>query len=421
MQQNKSQIFGMSIIGILFFIFGFVTWLNSVLIPFLKEICYLSDFEAYFVTFAFYISYFVMALPSSWVLRKVGFVRGMSLGLGVMGLGSLVFIPAAHQQNFFLFLAGLFAQGAGLALLQTASNPYVTILGPIESAAQRMSIMGICNKVAGMIGIFLLSQVLLGDITDLSCHLNQFTGSELQQAIHDISSRITLPYIIMAVVLFALAAMVHFAKLPEVHPEELKSDISQKKQKSIFNYPYFWLGVLALFLYVGAEVVAIDTLSLYGKYWNLSDSIATKLGTFSLIALTAGYLLSIITVPKFISQRKALLVCALLDIAFLAGVLLTNGTTSIVFVILLSFGHAIMWPAIWPLAIHKLGRHTEVASAILIMGIAGGAIVPLIYGALVDSLDGNRQLPYLLLLASYLFIIFFATIGYKIEIKEKEK
>lgn len=417
--KKNNQIFGMSIIGILFFIFGFVTWLNSVLIPFLKDICFLSDFEAYFVTFAFYISYFVMALPSSWVLRKTKFVNGMSIGLAVMGIGSLIFIPAAYQQNYILFLVGLFIQGTGLALLQTASNPYVTILGPIESAAQRMSIMGICNKVAGMIGIFLLSNVLFGNISNLSEHLGQFSGEELQIAINEISGRVALPYIIMAIVLFGLSAMVHFAKLPEVQPEISDFDSNEKKPKSIFSYPYFWFGVITLFFYVGAEVIAIDTLSLYGKYCGIDDAISTKLGTFSLIALTAGYLLSIITVPKVISQRKALMFCTILDIVFLAGVLLTNGMTSVIFVILLSFGHAIMWPAIWPLAINKLGKHTEVASAILIMGIAGGAIMPLIYGGWADAMGGNRQIPYLILLVSYTIILFFAVKGYKIGVKEK--
>ena len=147
-EKKNNLVFSLSIIGILYFIFGFITWLNSVLIPFLREACELNDSQAYLVTFAFYISYFVMALPSSWVLKKTGFVRGMTLGLIIMAIGSLVFIPAANARNYIFFLIGLFLQGTGMALLQTAVNPYVTILGPIESAAKRMSIMGLFNKIA---------------------------------------------------------------------------------------------------------------------------------------------------------------------------------------------------------------------------------------------------------------------------------
>src|SRR5690606_36916248 len=168
---QKSYAFPMFIIGTLFFIFGFVTWLNSVLIPFLQQACQLTDFQAYFVTLAFYISYFVMAIPSSAILKKIGFARGMSVGLFAMALGALVFIPAAQVRSYPLFLVGLFIQGTGLTLLQTASNPYVTILGPIESAAKRISIMGIANKVAGMIGIFILVELLFSDTQEISARI----------------------------------------------------------------------------------------------------------------------------------------------------------------------------------------------------------------------------------------------------------
>lgn len=386
------------IIGALFFIFGFVTWINSVLIPFFKQICDLSDFQAYFVTFAFYISYFVMSIPSAWVLRKLGFVKGMSGGLLTMAIGSAIFVPAALTQSYLLFLVGLFAQGAGLALLQTASNPYVTILGPIESAAQRISIMGICNKVAGMIGIFLLSYMLFSDM-----------GGSSDELAH----KIITPYICITAVLVLLAVGIRLVHLPEIDPES-NTEEGVRSRKSIFSYPYFWIGAISLFFYVGAEVIAIDTLPLYGESQGLETSTATKLGTFSLIALTAGYLLGIITVPKRIPQRKAFIICISLSILFLAGALLTKGVTSIVFIILLSFAHSLMWPSLWPLAIENLGKYTQIASAILIMGISGGAVLPLIYGALVDCMGGDRQLPYLIILPGYLFMLFFALKGYRI-------
>ncbi len=416
--RKNNYLFSMTIIGMLFFVFGFITWLNSVLIPFLKQVCQLTDFEAYFVTFAFYISYFIMALPSSWILKKTGFTKGMSLGLFVMAIGSLIFIPAAKSGDYILFLIGLFGQGAGLALLQTASNPYVTILGPIESAAQRISIMGICNKVAGMIGVFLLSMILFGNMTELSTQINAAQGAEKALLLNQMGERIILPYIGIAIGLTALGVMILFSKLPKIKPEESVEE-KDGKLKSIFRFPYLWLGVLGIFLYVGVEVIAIDTLPLYAESQGIRKEVASKLATYCLIALTVGYLLGIVTVPKYLSQSKALVVCAVLDIAFAVAALLTNGVTSIVFIILLSFAHSLMWPGIWPLAIEKLGRHTETASALLIMGIAGGALMPLLYGAFADYLhnlgvENYRQIPYVILIPCYLYLIFFAVKGHKI-------
>lgn len=410
-QKNNGLIFSLTIIGILYFIFGFITWLNSVLIPFLKEACELSDSQAYLVTFAFYISYFVMALPSSWVLKKTGFAKGMALGLIVMAIGSLVFIPAANERSYVVFLVGLFLQGTGLALLQTAANPYVTILGPIESAAKRMSIMGLFNKIAGMIGIFWLSKVLFSDMSSLSESLKMLTGSAREMELDLLAQRIVPPYIGIAVGLVLLAFMVLMAKLPKVENQESESEKAQ--HRSIFSFAYLWLGVLALFLYVGVEVIAIDTLGLYAQSRGVSKEIAPMLGTFSLIALTIGYILGIILVPKYISQSRALTYCAALGFVFAILALTTSGIVSIVFIILLSFAHALMWPGIWPLAIDKLGKHTAVASAFLIMAIAGGAILPLIYGYWATVI-GDRHMPYLILLPCYIYIAYYSIKGHKV-------
>ena len=410
--KKNSYIFNLSIIGLLYFVFGFVTWLNSLLIPFLKTACQLPDSQAYWVTFAFYISYFVMSIPSSAILKRTGFARGMSLGLIVMAIGSILFLPAASSRNYLLFLVGLFIQGTGLALLQTAVNPYVTILGPIESAAKRMSIMGLFNKCAGMIGILLISSVLFSGMDALSAKIQTLSGAELEAELAVLASRIQMPYIIITVLLCLLALMIALARLPEVKNEDENSET--KQERSIFKIPYLWLGVLTLFLYVGVEVIAIDTLGLYAVSQGISEDIAPKLGTFSLIALTVGYIIGIILVPKHISQSQALSVSAILGFVFAIGALVSSGTTSIVFIILLSFAHAMMWPGIWPLAIDKLGSHTALGSAFLIMAIAGGAVLPLCYGQLVDCLDGNRHLPYIITLPCYAMILYYSVWGHKI-------
>ena len=414
---QKSYVFPMIIIGALFFIFGFVTWLNSVLIPFLKQACQLTDFQAYFVTLAFYISYFIMAIPSSAILKKTGFAKGMSVGLFVMAIGSIIFIPAAQIRSYPLFLVGLFVQGTGLTLLQTASNPYVTILGPIESAAKRISIMGICNKVAGMIGIFILVELLFSDTQTLSARIELLSGAELANELDILASRVIVPYVIMAVILAGLAIMILKAHLPEINPEEdevpdAKELINVKDKNSVFAFPHLMLGVLCIFVYVGVEVIAIDTIGLYGEYQGFDLNTAGKFSIYSLIALTIGYLLGIVVIPKHLSQKNALVLCGALGFVFAIAALFTDGWVSIGFIVLLSFAHALMWPSIWPLAIDKLGRFTKTGSALLIMGIVGGAILPLVYGAMADSAD--RQVAYWVTVPCYIYIMYYAAWGHKV-------
>ena len=411
---QKSYVVPMITIGALFFIYGFFTWLNSVLIPFLKQACELTDFQAYFVTFAFYISYFVMAIPSSFILKNTGFTRGMAIGLGVMAAGCLIMIPAATIRSYPLFLLGLFGQGTGMTLLQTASNPYITILGPIESAAKRISIMGICNKFAGMIGIFILVELLFSDTEAITARIASLSGTELSAELDALASRVIVPYAVMALLLAGFAVGINRAHLPEIDPEEdttsAGTDIQEKK--SLFDFPHLMLGVLCIFVYVGVEVIAIDTIGLYGQFLGFDLATASKFGIYSLIALVAGYLIGIAIMPKYLSQANALAICAALGFIFTVGALLTSGTTSIVFIILLSFAHALMWPCIWPLAIDKLGRFTKTASALLIMGIAGGALMPLVYGAVADA--SNRQAAYWIMLPMYLYILYFGAKGYRV-------
>jgi MFS transporter, FHS family, L-fucose permease len=422
---KKNSLLPIIIIAALFFVFGFVTWLNSVLIPYLQTACELSNFEAFFVTFAFYISYFVMAIPSSWVLEKTGFKNGMSLGLVVMAIGSLIFIPAAQTRMFELFLVGLFVQGTGLSILQTASNPYVTIVGPIESAAKRISIMGIANKIAGAISPLILGAVVLSDSKEINAKLQILSGEAQKILLDDMALRVITPYIIMTIVLVILAVLLKFSPLPEIDlNEEKETDENIPKRKNIFQYPYLLLGVLAIFFYVGVEVIAGDSIIRYGMSLdlpainvsifsytiNFADPI--NFTTYTLIGMLLGYIVGIITIPKIISQGNALRLFSVLGILFAIVAIFTSGFTSILFIALLGFANAIMWPAIWPLAIQNLGRFTKLGSALLIMGISGGAILPLLYGKIGDI--SNLQNAYWILVPCYLFILFFAVKGHKI-------
>ena len=416
MQNTKNLTFSMSVIGALFFVFGFVTWLNSILMPYLELTCNLNKFQASFVPFAFYIAYFVTAIPSSLVLKKTGFSNGMALGLIIMAIGAVLFIPAAMSRTYIVFLLALFIMGIGLSLLQTASNPYVTVLGPVESAARRMSIMGICNKLAGIIGVLILANTLFSTTDGL---VEQIKSMDLadpgrEVLLQQLSNKVIVPYLIITATLIALVVFVKIAKLPEIQDEEEVSE-GETSRKSIFSYPYLWLGVLAIFFYVGAEVIAIDYLKIYGSSLGLPENVTNMLPAYALVALIVGYLLSIITVPKMLSQRMALIIQLLLSIVLVVVALCTSGIVSVIAIICLSFAHAIMWPAIWPLSIHDLGKYTKLGSAFLIMAIAGGAILPLIYGKM--SLAFNPQVAYSLLFVCYAYILFFATVGCKMGCK----
>ena len=408
-KQQSSSMGPIIIIGILFFVFGFVTWLNATLIPYLKISCELTSFESYLVTMAFYISYFVMALPSSYILNKVGFKNGMALGLLTMAGGALVFIPAALTREYSYFLIGLFVQGTGLAILQTAANPYVTIVGPIESAAKRISIMGVANKVAGILSPIILGAIVLDGTDELVKQLTTMDAVQKAAELDALSAKVMMPYIVIAVALVGLAAFVKLSNLPDIEAEDdtVENDSANNKT-SVLQYPNLVLGVIALFLYVGAEVIAVDTLISYGSTLGFEMREAKFFSSFTLGAMIFGYFLGIALIPKVISQSKALMIASVLGIVFVIIALTTSGYTSILFIAALGLANSIMWPAIWPLAISGLGKYTKQGSALLVMAIAGGAIMPLLYGALSSENLWGSQMSYIILIPSYLFILFYA-------------
>ncbi|MEN8225620.1 MAG: sugar MFS transporter [Bacteroidota bacterium] len=407
------------IIGFLFFIFGFVTWLNATLIPYLRIACELTTFESFWVTFAFYISYFVMALPSSFVLKKTGFKNGMSVGLITMAVGALVFIPAAMSRTYGMFLTGLFIQGTGLAILQTASNPYVTILGPIESAAKRISIMGVANKFAGILSPIILGAILLEGADELNKQILDMDAVQKAAVLDDLAMKVVMPYIIMAGVLVLLAGLVRFSSLPDVDADEEKDEHADSSRESIWQYPYLLLGVVSIFVYVGVEVIAVDTLINYGNVLGFEFSEAKFFASFTLFAMIVGYFVGILAIPKYLSQARALQIFALLGVIFTIIASITSGYTSILMIAALGFANSIMWPAIWPLAIDGLGKFMKTGSALLIMGIAGGALLPLLYGYLSGIESVGPSLAYGIMVPCYLFILFFATSGHKIGKKLK--
>jgi FHS family L-fucose permease-like MFS transporter len=400
--KNNNYLVPLVIIGVLFFVMGFVTWVNGTLITFFKKAFSLDNTSSYLVTFAFFISYTLMAIPSSMVLKKTGFKNGMSLGLLVMAAGTLIFIPAAEMASYNLFLVGLFTIGIGLTVLQTASNPYVTILGPRDSAAQRISIMGIANKTAGIISQVVVGSLLLAGATSVD------PKDELD--------KVVVPYLVLTGVLVGLALLIRMSKgLVEVSEEEEAPVASQQivvEKTSVFQFPNLVLGVIALFCYVGVEVIAGDTIINYGVDLGFAEEEARLFGTYTLGGMMFGYVLGIVLIPKYVSQQAYLMFSAILGVVVTIVAIFSTGFTSVLCIAVLGFANAVIWPALWPLALSGLGKFTKIGSALLIMGISGGAIMPLVYGGIADSI-GSTQNAYWLMLPLYLFILYFGLFGHK--------
>lgn len=420
------------IIGGLFAIFGFVTWINGALIPFMKTINELTETQAYLVATASYISFVVMALPASYVITKTGYKNGISLGLAIMAIGALVFIPAAEARTYWMFLLAIFIQGIGMTICQTAANPYITILGPIESGAKRMAMMGIANKVAGSLGSLIFGALLLSGIDDVNEKIGNVSAEEKSALLDTMADSVHTPYIIMAAVLFIFAFLIRKAALPHVEAtaDEAVTENESSSSKTIFQYPHLWIGVLALFVYVGAEVIAGDTIIAYGISLGIPAIEAKFFTTYTLMAMVATYALGVFLIPKYIQQKTALVISAILGIIFSILIITTTGFTSVLFVAALGVSNALVWPAIWPLTLDGLGKHTKTASALLIMAISGGAIIPPLYGRIVeankhelitnglqeaDALATAATSSYWILIPCYAIVLFFAVWGHKIK------
>lgn len=420
---KRETMISIFLIGLMFFIFGFVSWVNSILIPYFKIACELTSFQAYLVAFAFYIAYFVMSVPSSYLLKAVGFKKGMMIGFWAMALGAFIFVPAALSRTYEIFLAGLFTIGIGLAILQTAANPYITILGAKERAAQRISIMGICNKAAGILSPIVFAAVILKPTdTDLFAQLSSMTDVERSAALDELIRRVINPYIGLGIFLFTLGILVFKSPLPEIDTEHESQEIASANagKKSIFDFPHLILGALAIFLHVGTQVIAIDTIIGYANSMGIDLLEAKVFPSYTLFCTICGYLIGITVIPKFISQVNALRICTLLGTIFTLLIIFTHGqvtflghTTdiSIWFVVLLGLANSLVWAGIWPLALDDLGRFTKLGASVMIMGLCGNAIMPLFYGHFADVV--NVREAYWVLLPCYLYLVFYAVKGHK--------
>ena len=412
------------LIGLMFFIFGFISWVNAILIPYFKIACELTSFQSYLVAFAFYIAYFIMSIPASYLLKAVGFKKGMMIGFWTMATGAFIFIPAAQTRTYVVFLVGLFTIGVGLAILQTASNPYITILGPKERAAQRISLMGICNKAAGILSPLIFAAVILRPTdTALFAQLSTMQVAERGVVLDEFVRRVIGPYAVLGTFLLLLGYLVYRSPLPELNTEQESHEVATANagKTSIVQFPHLVLGAVAIFLHVGTQVIAIDTIIGYAGSMGISLLEAKVFPSYTLFCTICGYVIGIIIIPRFISQVNALRICTLLGMVFTLLIIFASGAAtflghttdvSIWFVVLLGLANSLIWAGIWPLALDGLGRFTKLGASVLIMGLCGNAILPLFYGYFADRFD--LRTAYWVLFPCYLYLVFYAVRGHQL-------
>ncbi len=432
---RSSTIKSMIILALLFFIFGLVSWVNTILIPYFQLTLQLSNFQSYLVTFAFYIAYLVMAIPSSFLLNKVGYKKGMMFGLWCMSIGALLFVPAAYWRVYQIFLLGLFLLGVGLAILQSAANPYVTIVGPIESAAKRMSIVGTGNKLAGVIANLIFAAVVIRESDKVlmrEIEAGNYTGIALETALDTLIKGVMTPYLILAIALFIFGIIVRYSPLPDLDPSIVnkRSEQDENSRKSILQYPALILGVVAMFFHIGTQMIALGTSIKYAG--TMGESLAgpaQNIPSYTMLLTFIGYFSGIVLIPKYLKQRNALLICASINLLLSVMMITTSGTVrflgitsdiSLWYLVMMGLPNALLYAGIWPLAINGLGKYTNLGSAFLVMALSGSAIMPIVYNAFVElnaslsPFEAMKQ-AYWILIPCFAYIVWYAASGHKIK------
>lgn len=396
----KAYVLPLIIVGVMFFAIGFALGINSYIIPLLNKALDISSAESYLVIAATFSAFLIFGYPASLVIGKIGYKKTMALSFLMFAVGFYLFIPSAKMESLPLFLVASFISGMGNTFLQASVNPYITILGPIESAAKRMSYMGIANKLAWPIAPLFLALII---------------GKEVENvALTDIN----IPFYIIIGVFVLLGVLAFMAKLPEVKAvgeDEDSDEVCEyaESKTSIWQFPHLLLGVLALFLYVGVETVSLGTLVDYATSLGLANP--EYYAWIAPIGMVIGYICGATLIPKYMSQSTALKICAVLALFGSIMVVFSPEAYSIYFIAFMALGCSLMWPALWPLAMTDLGKFTKAGSSLMVIAIVGGALIPTVYGLMKDSL--GAQAAYWVCVPCFLYILYYGLKGYKIRTK----
>lgn len=412
---NKQYYASLAMLGCLFFVFGLVSWVNSILVPYFKIACDLqSEVQGYLAQFAFYIAYLVMTIPASFLLSRTGYKKGALVGLWVLAAGALLFIPAALSRTYNLFLLALFTMGTAMAILQTVANPFVTIIGPIESAARRISIVGICNKFAGILAPIVFSALV---IAPQRARMEAIQAGALEGAAKDEALGLLLrgvipPYLVLGVLLFLFGILFYRSSLQDINPSA-ESPKTSEGRRSVLSYPYLVLGVLALFCHLGTQALSVNTIIGFAQETGSGSGALLPWSSLTLACTLLGYFIGVILIPRYLSQQRMLQIVTVMILLFSVLIPLVPPRTAVWLLVLMGIPNSVVYAGIWPLAIHDLGKWTNLGSAFMVMALCGSALFPLVYAAIADA-TASLQGAYWLLSPAALYMIYYAFSGYKI-------
>lgn len=398
----------LTILTSLFFIWGFITCLNDILIPHLKAVFTLSYTQAMLIQFCFFAAYFVMSLPSGWLVERIGYQRGIVVGLAVAGSGCLLFYPAAGLRLYPLFLAALFVLASGITLLQVAANPYVTVLGPAETASSRLTMTQAFNSLGTTLAPFFGSLLILSATVLNPQQLQQLDTTGLAEYQAGEAAAVQQPYLLLAAVLFGLALAFAWLRLPEVQAEAaLDESLVASRDISAWSYPHLVLGALAIFVYVGGEVSIgsfLVSFLIQPEVAGLSEVDAGRHVAFYWGGAMVGRFMGALAM-RYVRPGMALACNGLCAVMLVLATIVVEGYWSMWTILAVGLFNSIMFPTIFSLALTGLGSHTGQGSGILCAAIVGGAILPVLQGAVADSL--GIQLAFLVPLGCYAFIAYY--------------
>ena len=402
MKQKTNFLFPLAIIGLFFFSIGFALGINSYLMPVLEKSMHISGAASSLLLAATFVPFLLFGIPATHCIKAIGYKRTMALSFVIFAVAFGLFILAAKQNSLTWFLIASFVSGAANAVLQASVNPYVTILGPMDSAARRISCMGISNKLAWPVTTLFISLVIGKGIGEVEL------------------TDLYLPFTIIIGIFLLLGLIALLAPLPDVKAEgeeesgeDMANNSYADQKTSILQFPHLLLGCLALFLYVGVETISLATATGYAQSLGLEGD---NYGFIPSVGMIVGYICGVIFIPRYLSQAAAMRICAIIAlVGSVAVAVVPDPVISVYCIFLMALGCSLMWPALWPLAMADLGKFTKSGASLLTMAIAGGAVMPWLRGLLQDAT--SYQTSYWVSVPCFLFILYYGLAGYKIRRK----
>jgi FHS family L-fucose permease-like MFS transporter len=410
-KENKKWLFPFILVTSLFFFWGFVHNLDPILIPHLRKAFNLTDLESSLIDSSVFVAYFFMALPAGYIMRKYGYKSGIMIGLVLFGIGSILFVPAANSLQYIYFLGALFVIACGLTFLETAANPYVTILGPAETATRRLNFSQSFNGLAAFIAPAYIGPMILSGKNLTQAEMDAMPAAQLHAYVLEEAASVKMPYLILGLIILSVALVFYFTNMPDVKDEDKEGAEGATFAGALKSMRLRW-GILAQFFYVGAQVcVGSFFIKMSTTSAGLAEDVAAKyLGFFGLAFMLGRFAGTFFM--QYIKPRKLLIIYAFINILLSIVAIAGSGMIVVYTLIAIAFFMSIMFPTIFSMGIDGLGHNTKIGSSLIVMAIVGGALLPPVLG-LISDLTGNIQYGYVVPLICFSVILLFAFNGHK--------